>query len=328
MPLQPKALNIKSDDLPAQEGHDGSPLRRQETFILYYANSSDESNKKLYASFNSDFSIFLVKIASSPLKTWATIAHDKKSVLLGHQTTGQRIGLINKVSLNHGKVTGIVIDADSIGLNTADDEPTAANIDKAIYSTYHALIRAAINLDFFKIRRDTTIRDSLTEWYHIMMLRALNLPTLDDLNMSKFDFAISYVLSRFSLLENHGMAWSISSDYIKAKYPKDAANAMSDVKLSEEAFKSIKDFKDITKLFKILEITSDDNMKQIQHMLKKIGTAGFITVVGPIDYAIAGIIISMYFKEYSGLLMNTRLQSTLESSIEKYLKNIKFGAAQ
>jgi len=322
---EPKTLNIKSDDLAAQDGHEGSPLRRQETFILYYSNSSEESNKKLYTTFNSDFSIFLVKIPSSPLKKWATVAYDKKAVLLGHQTTGQRIGLVNKISLNHGKVTGIILDADNIGLNTADDNPSVSDIDKAVYSTYHGMIRAAVNLSFFKIRRDPKIRDSLIEWYHTMLLRAMNLPTMDELHMAHFDFAIAYTLVKFSLLENHRISWSTASEYIKSKYPKDADNAISDISLSEEAFKVTKDFKDITKLFKILDVTVDDNMKQIQQILKKIGTAGFITVVGPIDYAIAGIIISMYFKEYSPLLMNARLQTTLESAIEPYLGSLKFG---
>jgi len=320
-----KSLDVKSDSLPAQEEHKNSPLRKQETFIQYYSNSSNEMNKKMYSNFNSDFSIFLVKIASSPLKKWATVAFDKKVVLLGHQTTHQNIGLVNKVSISNGKVNSLVLDADNIGLNISEDSPIALNIDKAIYSTYHALIRAAINIDFFKIRRDNAIKSSLIEWYHIAFLRALNLPTMNGVDMAKFDFAIAYFICRFSLLENHRMSMSGASDYIKDKYPDDSENAISDVMLSEEAFKSTKDIKDVVKLFKILELTSDDTMKQIQHILKKIGTVGFITVMGSVDYAIAGIVLSIYFKGYSGMLMNTHLQSSLESSLDPYLKKLKFG---
>jgi len=322
---EPKAVELKSDDLPAQAEHETSPLYRQEKFIYYYKNSSNPTNKTMYQNLKSDFSIFLVKLASSPLKKWDTIALDKGAILLGHQLNGQNIGLVNKVAIKNNKIVGLVIDANSIGLETNRNDLSIRDINIAVYSTYHALLRAAINGSFLKIRRNKELTSAITEWYHTMFLRGMSLPTLGDLEFAKFDFVIAYFLCRFMFLESHGIAFASAKDYIKKTYPDSAENAISDAEVNGDVMKLAKDFKDITKSFRLFEVTADDSMRQIQQVLQKIGTLGFITVTGPADYAISGIVLSMYYKGYNQLLMNNHQQSKIEALLQPYLGALKFG---
>ncbi|MFA7202813.1 MAG: hypothetical protein WC188_03780 [Candidatus Caldatribacteriota bacterium] len=287
-----------------------------------YIIEKDKNELEIYDTFNSDFSNYLIKMPNNIVKESSRKLLNNNLIFLGIAKTKPDNVIVRLFLTNDNKLAGIVLDSQQLGV-----DPTTGvsdSIDECIYATHFGFIRAAVLLNKNNIRQNKELHKLLSTFLFLLFLKAIGPDKIYSEKQKKLIQILSiYIYYKHFLKEKHGYILSIiQKDYTKfigEKYIEEFLPVLEKIK----EYNSIKDFPKILIDLKILN--ESPNVLTVS-LLKMLKPMGFYSLVGPLDYFVALVIISKYPVNFIGskIPTNDKIQNATEEIITKYIDKIKY----
>ena len=228
-------------------------------------------NQEAYSNFDKDYSSFLNKLPSSPLKTAVGSLVNKNLVFFGTAknvdgTTYSRV-LISK----NEKLAGVVLNSYALDISIKDGN--TPSIDECIYATYYGLIRAAVLIHKEEIKKDRELQKLVSDFLFNLILRVMgrNISVISQ-QKQYLQLVVVYLFHKQFCDEKHTKIIKILSKNYSEYFDKEFLEKYSQYIERLDSFSSIKDLPKIIQSFNI----SDVNPSQLtMNLIKSVGSQGF-----------------------------------------------------
>jgi hypothetical protein len=308
---EPKPINISDNKLPTIIGE----------HRMFVAIPNDDATKLIYKTLYDSLSTYLIKIPSSPAKLAVKKLLDRNLIYIGRSLSASgKNGIIGRhICTSDYRLAGTVIDIVELDIDPSTGE--TIHIDQVFYAAYYQFIKAAVFINFKKIKDDKKLHSYLIKYLNYIIIRIIGSNTsLTNKQKINLEILSAYFCYRFYLNFNHIQSRNNSIESISDKSLVDnSINILID-RLEKYEF-----MKDIFKALIDFGIISESPASLIMKSLMFFKLTGFYSITTTIDYFIATCILSIYPVSFlQNTLVSKDLQSKIEDIITPLINSVKF----
>lgn len=284
----------------------------------------DKKNKRVYETFDSDFSAYLEKLPSSIMKKQVGQIFNRKLVYIG-TSKNKEYTIISRVLLSRNeKLAGVVLN--SYALDISLSTGSTPQIDEAICATYYGLIRAAIIDSKQEIKKDIEFHKVVTSFIFLLYLKMFGRQLSVSSASQKYllHLLCVYLYFRQFFEEKHNrVIYLIEKYFVGDLISKDEYEKFSN---QVEKFSPYTSFKDIPRALNDLNLTSINQQQLMMLIIKYVDKVGFYSLIGSLDNLIASSIISKYPTELisRSFSANGDVQDKIEKIVDKYINKLSY----
>lgn len=290
----------------------------QKIFVLL----KNKQNESVYSTFDDDFSNYLAKLPTGPVKNHVMKLRNKNLIFLGIAKVKPDNVVVRPLITTEDKLAGVTLDSQQLGVDPITG--SSESIDECVYAAYLCLIRAAVFIHKSEIRQNKDLHKLLSTYLYMLFLKAIGSDKLYSEKQKALVHILSiYVYYKHYLKEKHNYILTI----IERDYSKFIGKEYIDEFLQQldkiQTYNSIKDF---PKMLIDLKVLNESPNVMLMSLLKILRPIGFYCLIGPLDYFISLVIITKYPVEFIGAKAptNEKIQNAVEDIISEYMDKIKY----
>lgn len=282
-----------------------------------------EKNASAYSAFDNDFSLYLDKIPTSPVKKYISSLFNKKLIFFGTAKNNDITSISRILITKDDKLAGIVLNSYALDISISKGE--TPQIDECVYASYSALVRAAVIINKTEIRKDKDFHKAVSTFLFLLFLKMLGrYMTVGPQQKALLHLVCVYLFYRHYLSEKHNSVISI----IEKEYVGDIVSkeVYQQVKDQIEKLVSFDSMKDISRIIYDLHIAQLNPQQIIMTLIKTVGQTGFYALIGPLDGLIAAAVLCKYPTELisKNILTSNDVHEEIENQVSKYIEKIKY----
>jgi hypothetical protein len=293
-------------------------LDEQKIFII----ERDKEGLPIYDTFNQDFSKYLTKMPNNVVKETCRNLLNKNLIFLGIAKTKPDNVVVRSFITSDDKFAGVALDSQQLGVDPTTG--SADSIDECIYATYFGLIRSVVSINKSEIRQNKDLHKLLSTYLYLLFLKVIGSDKLYSEKQKAFVHILSiYIYYKHYLKERHSYIVTI----LRRDYEKFVGKEFFEEFLPNlEKVQGYTSLKDFPKMLIDTKIINESPNVITMSLLKMLKPMGFYSLVGPLDYFIALVVITKYPVEFIGgkAPTNDKIQDAVEEIISKYIDKIKY----
>lgn len=284
---------------------------------IIFASHVGDASKFLYNKLYEDLGIFISKVPDSQAKRYVQSIFSRKLLFIGLGSE-TKSGIIGGVSITpKNRLAGIILDSKELDLNIHTGQ--AISIDSWFYGTYFEFIRAAVIINESEIKKDEKLHTDMIKYLYFLMLKIIGTDVkLNDKQKVFLHFVCGYFYYRFMLDNPHLKSKELALNLEPNEY-------YDDINSRVKFLEKYNQMKDIFKSFVDYMIVDVSPVLLMMKILTKFKSTVFYSIISSLDYLIALSIVSYYPAIFlTGADISNDIPKTIESHMDKYLKQIKF----
>lgn len=313
MSLEPKLFN------------DNSAVNREilkgERNVAFFVRMS-EDNREGYELFDAQFDGYLQRLPEGPLRKYVGHLFNLKKIFLG--SSFKHDGIFATYFLtSEDRVAGVVLDFVDLDLGLKAEKDgfvmtKLKNPADAAAAVYFCLLRAATVVFKQEVRQDVELHRPLVEYLYRLFLRLLG-PLSGEARKNLF-FASGFMFYCYYLKENVNYAVSFLKREFSQLWKMDD---FLEERLRRSSFRSLKD---LPAFFHELDIASGSERRVLPAAREMLGKHGFISVFGPLDFLVAGIVVARYPVSFfpRKMMVKEETHRRVEGVMERYLGRLPY----
>lgn len=279
-------------------------------------------NAEIYNTFQQEFSSYLAKMPNNIVKETGRNLLNKDLIFLGIAKIKPDNVVVRSFLTAANKFAGIVLDAQQLGIDPTTG--SSSSIDECIYATYFGFIRATVLLNKTEIRQNKDLHKLMSTYLYLLFLKAIGSDKLYSEKQKTLVHILSiYIYYKHYLKERHAYILTILQRDYENFIGKDSIEEFLPIIEKMQNYTSLKDF---SKMLIDAKVVNESPNVVTLSLLKILKPIGFYSLIGPLDYFIALVIITKYPVEFIGAKAptNDKIQNAVEEIVSKYIDNIQY----
>lgn len=283
-----------------------------------------EKNKKIYETFDHDFSLYLNKIPQSLMKKNVGFIFNKKLIFIGAAKNSELVDVSRCFVSKDLKFAGTLLN--SYALDIEIGTGNTPQIDECILASYMATLRAATIINKQTILKDTEFHKLVTSFLLLLFMKIFKkqINITSSVQRSLIHFIVIYLyMKQFLEMKHLKILHMIEKEFVDDLISKDDYEKIKDYGERLQPFTS---FKDIFKIFNEFSIISDSSQKLMFQFIKIVDKNAFYAVIGSLDALVAALICSKYPTDLisKNFSVGLEFQNKLEEKMSKYIEKMQF----